>query len=336
MTTSHRLARRAVAVGAIAAAAGLSSGLAGSPAWAQTPNPNAGKPLRVILPVGPGSGVDTIIRAAGPALSKSLGQPVVIENLTGAGGIIGTTAITKAAPDGLTIGVVSNNHVVNPSVYKKLPFDAINDITPISIVGETPFVLVVNPALPVKNAKELAEHLKARPGAYNYGSSGNGTIIHLAGAMFLDAAKAEARHVPYKNVGAQLTDIAGGQVEFGAVAVPAAIGQIKGNLLRPIGIMGRERVAALPDVPTFSEQGFPEVDIAGWFAVVGPARLPAADVKRIHEAVVEAFATPELQATMEKQNNIIHPSSPADATKFFQSELDRYAGLVKRADIKVD
>ena len=110
----------------------------------------------MILPVGPGSGVDTIIRAAAPALSKSLGQPVVVENLTGAGGIIGTTAITKAAPDGLTIGVVSNNHVVNPSVYKKMPFDAINDITPISVVGETPFVLVVNPAVPAKNAKELA------------------------------------------------------------------------------------------------------------------------------------------------------------------------------------
>ena len=190
--------------------------------------------------------------------------------------------------------------------------------------------------MPAKNAKELAGYLKAKPGAYNYGSSGNGTIIHLAGAMFVDAAQVDVKHIPYKNVGAQLTDIAGGQVEFGAVAVPAAIGQIKGNLLRPIGVMGKERVAALPDVPTFAEQGFPEVDIAGWFAVVGPAKLPASEVKRIHAAVVEAFATPEVQAAMEKQNNVIHPSSPEDAAKFFRSELDRYAGLVKRADIKVD
>jgi tripartite-type tricarboxylate transporter receptor subunit TctC len=305
-------------------------------AWSQAANPNIGKPLRVILPVGPGSGVDTIVRAAAQALSKSLGQPVVVENLPGAGGVIGTTAITQAAPDGLTIGVVSNNHVVNPSVYKKMPFDALDDITPISVVGETPFVLVVNPALPVRDAKELVEFLKAKPGAYNYGSSGNGTIIHLAGAMFVDAAKVEARHVPYKNVGAQLTDIASGQVEFGAVAVPAALGQIRGNLLRPIGIMGKERVAALPDLPTFAEQGLPEVDVAGWFAVVGPAKLPKEVVKHIHAAVVEAFATPELQATMEKQNNVIHPNSPEDARKFFKSELDRYAGLVKRAGIKVD
>ena len=154
--------------------------------------------------------------------------------------------------------------------------------------------------------------------------------------MFLEAAKVEAKHIPYKNVGAQLTDIAGGQVELGAVAVPAAIGQIKGNLVRPIGVMGKERVAALPDVPTFIEQGFPDVDIAGWFTVVGPAKLPESDVKRIHAAVVEAFATPELQATMDKQNNVIHPSWPERAKKFFRPKLDRYAGLVKRADIKVD
>jgi tripartite-type tricarboxylate transporter receptor subunit TctC len=319
-----------------ATAASLLSVNAYTSAWSQAADPSSGKPLRVILPVGPNSGVDTIMRAAAPALSKSLGQQVVIENLTGAGGLIGTTAITKAAPDGMTVGVVSNNHVVNPSVYKRMPFDALNDITPISVVGETPFVLVVNPGVLAKNARELADYLKAKPGAYNYGSSGSGTIIHLAGAMFVDAAKVEVMHLPYKNVGAQLTDIAGGQVEFGAVAVPAAIGQIKGNLLRPIGVMGQERVAALPDVPTLAEQGYPQVDIAGWFAVVGPAKLPDAEVKRIHSAVVEAFATLDLQATMEKQNNVIHPNSPEEAVKFFKSELDRYAGLVKRADIKVD
>ena len=199
MKPTFQLTRRALVV---ATAASVLSATAYTPAWSQAASPHAGKPLRVILPVGPGSGVDTIIRAAAPALSKSLGQPVVVENLTGAGGIIGTTAITKAAPDGLTIGVVSNNHVVNPSVYKKMPFDAINDITPISVVGETPFVLVVNPAVPAKNAKELADYLKAKPGAYNYGSSGNGTIIHLAGAMFVDAANVDVKHIPYKSVGA--------------------------------------------------------------------------------------------------------------------------------------
>ena len=156
-------------------------------------------PLRVILPVGPGSGVDTIVRAIQPELSKALGgQAVIIENLPGAGGITGTAAIVKAPADGSVIGVVSNNHAVNPSVFKSLPYDSLADITPISVLGQTPFVLVVNPTkVPAKNAKELQAFLKAKPGAYNYASSGNGTIIHLAGAMFIDAAGAEAKHVPY-------------------------------------------------------------------------------------------------------------------------------------------
>ena len=146
-----------------------------------------------------GAGVDAIIRAAGPSLSKALGQPVVIENMPGAGGITGTTAIVKARPDGRTIGVVSNNHVINPSVYKTMPFDSIQDITPIAVMGATPFVLVVNPAkVPAKNVKELIAFLKAKPGTYNYASSGNGTILHLAGAMFVDEAGVDVKHVPYR------------------------------------------------------------------------------------------------------------------------------------------
>ena len=182
--------------------------------------PRAAARCAVILPVGAGSGVDTIMRAAQTDLSKALGgQPVVIENLPGAGGITGTQAIVKAAPDGNTIGVISNNHAVNPSVYKKIPYDSLKDITPISVVGSTPFVLVVNPAkVPAKNAKELQALLKAKPGAYNYASSGNGTIIHLAGEMFLDAADVDVKHIPYKGVGPMIADLIGGQVDSGVVA----------------------------------------------------------------------------------------------------------------------
>jgi tripartite-type tricarboxylate transporter receptor subunit TctC len=156
-----------------------------------------------------------------------------------------------------------------------MPFDAINDITVLSVVGETPFVLVVNPAkVPAKNAKELAAFLKAKPNTYNYASSGNGTIIHLAGAMFIDAADAEVRHIPYKGVGPMVTDLIGGQVELGVVALPAVLGHLKSGALRAIGVMSKQRVAALPDLPTIAEQGFPDVDVAGWFAFVAPAKLP--------------------------------------------------------------
>ena len=295
-------------------------------------------PLRVVLPVGAGSGVDTIMRAAQNELSKALGgQAVIIDNLTGAGGLTGTTANVNAAPDGNTIGVVSNNHAVNPSVFKRLPYDSINDISPISVIGSTPFVLVVNPAkVPAKNAKELQAFLKAKPGAYNYASSGNGTIIHLAGEMFVDAAGVDVKHIPYKGTGAQVADLIGGQVELGVVAVPAAQGHLKSGALRAIGIMGASRLASMPEVPTIAEQGFPEVDVAGWFAVIGPAKLPAAQVKRIRDAFVTAFASAEVKAAMVRQENVIAPTTPEAALQFFKTEQERYAKLVKKADIKLD
>lgn len=313
--------------------------LLGLASWGLSTRVSAqGTPLRVILPVGPGSGVDTIVRAAQTALSKALSdQPVVIENLAGAGGITGTAALVKAAPDGNTIAFISNNHAVNPSVFKKLPYDSLNDITPISVVGGSPFVLVVNPGkVPAKNARELAALIKARPDDFNYASSGNGTIIHLAGEMFVDAIGAEVRHIPYKGMGPMLTDIIGGQVEMGVAAVPAVQGHLKSGALRAIGVMHKSRVASLPDLPTLAEQGYPEVDVAGWFAVVAPARLPSAQVKRLHEAVTAAFNDPAVKLAMAKQDNFINPSTPQAAVQFLRSEQERYAKLVLKANVKPD
>jgi tripartite-type tricarboxylate transporter receptor subunit TctC len=319
--------RRRAAVGALAAA---TLSLGALPVFAQTP-------MRIILPVSPGSGVDAIVRAAGPALSKALGQPVVIENLPGAGGITGTATLVKAVPNGQTIGVVSNNHVINPLVFKKLPFDSLADITPISVVGATPFVLVVNPSrVPAKDVKELVAFLKAKPGVYNYASSGNGTIIHLAGAMFVDEAGVDVKHIPYKGTGAMVTDLIGGQVEMGVVALPAVQGHLKSGALRAIGVGGKSRAPAAPEIPTIAEQGLPDYDIAGWFAVVGPAKMPAEQVKRVHAAFVTAFAAPEVKEAMDKQGNVISPTTPEVAAQFLRDEMNRYAALVKKADVKVE
>jgi len=319
---SPRLDRRSLVLGSLAVAAGGVT-LA------------ADRPLRVILPVGAGSGVDGIVRAVSPSLTRALGgQPVVIENLPGAGGVTGTLAIVQAAPDGSTIGIVSNNHVVNPSVFKKLPYDSLNDITPISVIGATPFVLVVNPTrLPAKDARELQALLKARPGGYNYASSGVGTIIHLGTEMFTSAADVKMQHIPYKGVGPMVADLIGGQVDLGVVALPAVQGHLRSGALRAIGIMGTSRVASMPDLPTIAEQGFPEVDVGGWFAAVAPARLPSAEVRRLHDAVVAAFAMPEAAQAMAKQENIIAPSTPEAAVQFFRSEQERYARLVRKAGI---
>jgi len=294
------------------------------------------KPIRFVLPISAGSGVDNIVRAASVALGKAFGQPVVIENMPGAGGITGTSAIVKAAPDGLTLGMVSNNHVINPSVFKKMPFDAINDITPISVVGATPLVLLVNPKLPAKNVKELVALLRAKPEGYNYASSGNGTIIHLAGEMFMDEAGVKARHIPYKGTGPMVTDMIAGQVEIGVVALPAVQQHIRSGALRAIGLCGPVRSPAAPDIPTIAEQGLPNYSVEGWFAVIGPPKMQAADIKRVHDAVTAAFASPEVREAMDKQGNIVKPTSPEQAASYFRSEAARYAALVKKANVVVE
>ncbi|HVG05856.1 MAG TPA: tripartite tricarboxylate transporter substrate binding protein, partial [Burkholderiaceae bacterium] len=293
------------------------------------------KVVRFILPVATASGVDTITRAASQALSAALGSAVVVENQPGAGGIVGTSAMIKSPPDGYTLSIVSNNHVIYPSVYKSVPFDPINDITPIAVIGSTPIVFVVNPKVPAKDAKELVALLKAKPGGYNYGSSGNGTILHLAAEMFMDEAGVKATHVPYKGVGPMLTDLIGGQVEMGTLSLPSIQQHLKSGALRAIGTGTAQRLAAAPDIPTMTEQGMPGYLVEGWFAVIGPARLPAAEVKRINAAFATAFATPEVRETMAKQGNTINVSTPEFAATFFREEMAKYAKLVKKAGVEL-
>jgi tripartite-type tricarboxylate transporter receptor subunit TctC len=315
----------------------LTLGALGLGAGALSAAPRAfaqGRTVRFILPVAAGSGVDTIIRAASQELSKALGHPVVIEDQPGAGGVIGTTAMIRSAPDGFTLSVVSNNHVIYPSVLKSVPFDPVNDITPIAVIGTTPLVLVINPKLPAHNARELIALLKAKPDSYNYASSGNGTILHLAAEMFMEEAGVKAKHIPYKGVGPMLADLMGGQVDIGVLSLPSVQSQLKSGMLRAIGTASAQRLPAAPEIPTFAEQGLPKYVMEGWFAVVGPKNLPAADVKRIHAAFVSAFGTPEVKETMAKQGNTISMSSPEAAAAFFRSEVGKYAALVKKAGLE--
>ena len=299
-------------------------------------NAQSDKITKFILPVAPGSGVDTIMRASSKALSGALGTPVVIDNQPGAGGIVGTAAMVKSPPDGATLSVVSNNHVIFPSVYKSLPFDPINDITPIAVIGTSPMVLVVNPKVAAKDSKELVALLKAKPGSLNYASSGNGTILHLAAEMFLDEAGVKANHIPYKGVGPMITDLLGGQVDFGVLALPSIQAHLKSGALRAMGTSSKARLAAAPDIATFAEQGLPNYIVEGWFAVIGPKNLAAADVKRIHAAFTTAFASADVKESMGKQGNSITISTPEAATAFFKSEVDKYAKLVKKAGVKLD
>jgi tripartite-type tricarboxylate transporter receptor subunit TctC len=325
MTQIHHLTRRSALAAALAALA------TGVPIAAQAQSGT----VRFILPNATGSGVDAITRAAQPALAKALHASVVVENQPGAGGIVGLQSLARSAPDGNTLAVVSNNVVIFPSVLKSLPFDMPDDFTPIAVVGATPMVLVVNPAkVSASNAREFFALLKSKPGALNFGSGGNGTILHLAGELVLDAAGLNAKHIPYKGVGPMVTDVIGGQIDFAVAALPSVQSHIRSGALRPIGVLAAQRTAAAPEIPTFAEQGLANFAVDAWFAVIGPKGMSPASVKKAHDAVVVAFADPAVKEAMSRQGNTIHISSTEQAQAAFRSELAKYAALVKKVGLE--
>jgi tripartite-type tricarboxylate transporter receptor subunit TctC len=322
----QNLTRRAALAALSSAATVAFPGLS----WAQ-----ADRPLKFILPNATGSGVDAITRAAAPAIGKAMGANVVVENQAGASGVIGLQAMAKNPPDGLTLSVVSNNVVIFPSVIKNLPFEMPGDFTPIAVLGATPLVLVANPQkMPANNSREFIAALRAKPDGYNFGSGGTGTILHLAAEMFVDEARVKARHIPYKGVGPMVTDLLGGQIDFAVLALPSVQQHIKSGALKAVGMCGDKRSAAAPDVPTFVEQGLPTYVIDAWFGVLGPKGMSAATVKKVNDALVQAFNDPAVKETMAKQGNTIAISTPEHAQRVFRSEMERFAALVKKVGIE--
>ena len=322
----HRIDTRRAALSALAALT-LAGGL---PAAAQT----APGSVRLVLPNAAGSGVDAIARAAQPALAKALGQAVVIDNQPGASGVIGLQALGRAAPDGQTFSVVSNNVVILPHVLKSVPFRMPDDFTPVAVIGATPLVLVVNPAkVPAGGSKEFIAALKARPDGYNFASGGTGTILHLAAELFLEEAHVSARHIPYKGVGQMVTDLIGGQVDFGVLGINTALPHLQTGALKAIGVASAQRSPAAPQLPTFAEQGLPGYVVEGWIAVLGPRQLPAVQVKRMRDALVTAFDAPEVREAMARQGNVIQVGTPEQALASFRQEGARFGELVRKVGV---
>ena len=314
------------------ASAGLALGLAqfSSLLYAQSE-----RAIRFVLPNATGSGVDAITRAAQPALAKAFGANIIVENQPGAGGVIGLQTLSKATPDGSTLSVVSNNVVILPSVLKAMPFNMATDFTPISTIGNSPLVILVNPQkMSATNSKELIALLKAKPDFYNFGSSGTGTILHLATEMYLEQSKTTAKHIPYKGVGPMVTDLLGGQVDFGTLALPSVLQHINSGALRAIGIGDPKRSAAAPQIPTLVEQGMPDYIVDAWFLLLGPKGMDAATAKRVHTALVTAFNDPATKEAMDRQGNQINIKPPEETAVFFKAELEKYARLVKAAGIE--
>ena len=296
----------------------------------------ADKPLRLIVPLAAGPTVDAVAPAIAPGFGKATGHPVVVENIVGAGGIPGTTQVTKAPRDGLTLGMISSNHVINPGIYKTIPYDSLKDITPIAVLATVPLVLVVNPALPVKSVPELVAYAKANPGKLNYGSAGNGSTLHLAGELLVSETGIDMKHVPYRGTGPLITDLIGGQVQLGFVSISQVGPQVKAGALRALAVSTPARSPALPDVPTVAESGVPKYSFDAWIALIGPAGLPKAIVDKDYAAVRSAMAAPEAQGVLAAQGLTVLDTGPDVAPAFFQSELAKHQKLVKQSGATLD
>ncbi len=294
------------------------------------------KPLRIVVPLAPGSTVDAVARALGPGLGRALGRPVVVENVAGAGGIPGTGQVVKAPKDGSVLGMVSSNHVINPGIYKSIPYDSLKDITPIAVLATVPLVLVVHPSVPAKTVGELLAHARARPGTLNLGSAGNGSTLHLAGELLVSETGIDIRHVPYRGTGPLVTDLMGGQVQMGFVSVSQVAAQVKAGTLRALAVSTRQRSATLPDVPTLAEAGVPHYGFDAWIALIGPAGMPRPVVDGYAAAVRSAMASPEAHAAIVGQGLSVLDIGPDAAPAFFLSELHKHQKLVKQSGATLD
>jgi tripartite-type tricarboxylate transporter receptor subunit TctC len=294
------------------------------------------KPLRMIVPLAAGSTVDNLARSLAPGFGRATGHTVIVENVVGAGGIPGTSQVVKAPKDGLTLGLISSNHVINPGIYKTVPYDSLKDITPIAVLATVPLVLVVNPALPARNLKELLAYAKANPGKLNYGSAGNGSTLHLASELLISKTGIDMKHVPYRGTGPLITDLIGGQVQLAFVSISQVAPQVKAGTLRALAVSTPARTAALPDVPTLAESGAPGYSFDAWIAMIGPAGLPKAIVDADYQAVKAALASPEAQASLTAQGLTILDTGPDLAPAFFQAELTKHQQLVKQSGATLD
>ena len=305
---------------------------ASGPLHAQAGWPN--RTIRIIAPVQPGGGVDLVARTIAERLANPLGQSVVVENQSGGGGIVGSLATARAAPDGYTLMVgYVGTHGTNPAV-RKLPYDAVKDFTPIAMVGGTPNVFVVPPTVPAATLKEFAAWAKANPEKLAYGSAGPGTLTHLAMEQFKVAAGVtDVTHIAYRGIGPAFTDILGGRTQAMLPGLAAALPHIKAGKLKPLAVTGTRRHPLLPDVPTFEESGYPGFDGVQWYGIVGPANLPPAIVQRLNDEINKALASPELRERLSGEALEPMPMTPVEFGRYLQTDIAKWSKLAKDRDI---
>ena len=316
----------------LAAAAVLAIFSAGALAQAY---PN--KTVRMIVGFPPGGGTDVVARVIAAKLSEWWGQAVAVENKPGATGTIGADSVAKSAPDGYTLimGHV-NSHAIAPNLFKKLPYDAIKDFAAVSYVGYVPNVLAVHPSVPAKSVKELVALLKSKPGQLNYASSGNGSTQHLAGEMFKQLTGTEIVHVPYKGSGDAIKDLLGGVVAMNFDTMPPVLPHVQSGKLRGLAISTPKRLAQLPDVPTFEEEGIRGFDVTNWYGVMAPGGTPREIVQKLNADINKAMQVPEVRSRLEAVGTQLNEQSAAQFEAFMKAEVAKYAKLVKDANIRIE
>ena len=302
------------------------------PAYAQL---YPAKPIRMIVAFSPGGGVDLVGRSIAQKLNEAWGQPVVVENRTGAGGNIGTDHVAKAAPDGYTIlmGYVGNL-AINPALMPKLPFDPVRDFTPVALTTVAPNLLVAHPSLPVRTPKDLVVLARARPDQVNYASAGVGAVGHMAAELFATVAKIKLQHIPYKGNGAAIADVLGGQVPLMFSAPGAVISHVRSGRLRGVATASATRPAGLEDIPTFAEAGYPGVEANAWFAVFGPAGTPVAIVQRLNAEIVRALKQPDVHQRLTHAGYEPVTSTPEELAEFLGKELVKWQKVVQASGAK--
>jgi tripartite-type tricarboxylate transporter receptor subunit TctC len=294
------------------------------------------RPIKIIVPFGPGGFTDVAARILQKELAPAIGQAIIIENKPGAGSTIGTSEVAKGKPDGYTLVMISTAHVISPHLYKAMPYDALKDFAPVMKIAEGPYVLVVHPSLPVRTVGDLIALAKAQPGKIDYASSGNGSAQHLVGALFVNMAGADLNHVPYKGSNQAMNDVLGGQVKVTFAGVPNVLPSITSGKLKALGVSTARRYAEMPDVPTIAEAGVPGYDATIWLGILAPPGTPREIVQKINAEITRVLSTPESRKLMASAGVDVATSTPEDFANLMRAEYDRWGKVVRETGATVN